>query len=393
MGNERTYDAIVVGAGPAGTYLSAYLAREGLEVLILEEHSKIGKPVHCTGIIGKEGFNLFPLTKRSILGELKSALFFSPSGLSFSLAFDDPQGFVIDRALLDQDLAQKAIERGSDIKLNTRVKMIEVKDGSVKVVALENDKRTMLKARVCILATGSNYKLQRRLGMGMPSDFLHCAQVEVDAEEIGHVRIYFGREIAPGSFAWIVPFKRKEVPRTRIGMSTEGDAFFYFNKFLSYAPISQEMKGQQARVMLRSIPLGPIAKTFCSRVLAVGDAAGLVKPTTGGGVFYSLLSSKMAAETIIEAFKKGDFSEKSLGMYEKRWKEKFDSELRVASYFRWIASKLQDSQIDALFRVASSDGILSMIKTIGQFNWHKSIILAFLKHPEIRKIVFKSLHN
>ena len=95
------------------------------------------------------------------------------------------------------------------------------------------------------------------------------------------------------------------------------------------------------------LPLGPIERTFADRVVVLGDAAGLVKPTTGGGIYYSLLSAALASETLEGALEQDDLSAAALADYQVRWRKRLGSELRWQLLLRRIAQRLTDEDIDA----------------------------------------------
>ncbi len=73
--------------------------------------------------------------------------------------------------------------------------------------------RLVARGRVCVLACGASYALQRKLGLGMPRLLLHSAQVELPAERLGDVEVHFGRSVAPRGFAWAVPVQRERPVR------------------------------------------------------------------------------------------------------------------------------------------------------------------------------------
>src|SRR4029450_6390518 len=98
----------------------------------------------------------------------------------------------------------------------------------------------------------------------------------------------------------------------------------------------------------RPLPLGPASPTYGHRVLSVGDAAGLTKPTTGGGIFYSLFSGRLAAETLIDALRDDRLSRGDLRAYETRWRAELGPHLQVSSYFRRLFTKLTDRQLETL---------------------------------------------
>jgi flavin-dependent dehydrogenase len=142
---------------------------------------------------------------------------------------------------------------------------------------------------------------------------------------------------------------------------------------------------------LKILPLGPVARTFSDRVLAVGDAAGLVKPTTGGGIYYGLLSGQIAATVLADALRDNDLRDARLREYETRWRERLGAEIRIGLAFRTIASRLNDKAVDAIVELARVDGVVPMLRRTADFNWHRQSALALLKHSQFRRIVLSSL--
>jgi flavin-dependent dehydrogenase len=141
---------------------------------------------------------------------------------------------------------------------------------------------------------------------------------------------------------------------------------------------------------LKILPLGPVKKTFSDRVLAVGDAAGLVKPTTGGGIYYGMLSGQLAADVLGDALRRDRLSEPDLRRYETSWRRLLGQEIKVGLAFRRIASRLSDESIDALIELARVNGVVPLLQEKASFNWHRKAAMALLAHPAFRKIVFKS---
>ena len=132
-------------------------------------------------------------------------------------------------------------------------------------------------------------------------------------------------------------------------------------------------------------------RTYGTRVLAVGDAAGLVKPTTGGGIYYGLLSGEFAAETLDDALKADDLSDTRLRTYETRWRERLGAEIRIGLAFRMLASRLNDRAIDSMIELARIDGIVPMLRQTADFNWHRQSALALLRHAQFRRVLLSSL--
>ena len=126
-------------------------------------------------------------------------------------------------------------------------------------------------------------------------------------------------------------------------------------------------------------------------MIALGDAAGLVKPTTGGGIYYSLLSAALAAETLTEALSSDELNAESLATYERRWRKRLGSELRWQLLLRRVAHRLSDDDIDALFELARTDGIMPLVRRTAAFNHHREFITALFKHPPARRLLLRAV--
>jgi flavin-dependent dehydrogenase len=252
--------------------------------------------------------------------------------------------------------------------------------------------RPSMRARACVLACGANYRFHKSLGLGLPDTFLQSAQVEAPFGALRPgIQVQFGRAVAPSGFAWMVPFTRGRAPFARIGLMSESHAGERFGRFVT----SMTGRGSEAPVplpapRLKMLPLGPVPRTYAPRVLAVGDAAGLVKPTTGGGIYYGMLSGGLAAETLDEALQRDRLDAAALRRYESRWRRRLGHEIRMGLAFRRIASRLSDESIDALIDLGRTDGVVPILQRTASFNWHRKAAVALLGHPSFRRIVFKS---
>jgi digeranylgeranylglycerophospholipid reductase len=113
----ETHDVIVVGAGPAGNYAAYCLARLGYDVLVLEEHQRVGEPVNCSGLIGAEAFERYDLPRRSILRAFDRARFISPGGCEAVVSAHRTVAYVVDRGEFDRSLAEQAQAAGATYRL------------------------------------------------------------------------------------------------------------------------------------------------------------------------------------------------------------------------------------------------------------------------------------
>jgi geranylgeranyl reductase family protein len=382
-------DVIVVGGGPAGLIAARELAAAGRTVRVLEEHDVIGTPVHCTGVLGLDAFDELNLSRRAIIGAADAARFVAPNGTTVSIGVEHVRAAVVDRALFDRELAASAVAAGAAIETGVRVTAVAQRDASVAVQTSGAD--APVTARAAILACGASYRFNRALGLGVPSVLVHSAQLELPFPRIDSVQVHFGRAVAPGGFAWVVPFERDGAPHARVGLLCERDAGARFETFAASLRAEYGISDPWPEPRLRALPLGPVARTWTDRILAVGDAAGLVKPTTGGGIYYGLLTGHLAAGVLVEALREDRLNARRLREYERRWRARLGREIRAGLAFRAVAARLNDPSIDRLMELARVDGIVPLLKQTADFNWHQSAARALLRHAEFRRIVVKSM--
>jgi geranylgeranyl reductase family protein len=382
-------DVAVIGGGPGGLHTAALLARAGLAVALFEEHDEVGRPVHCTGVLADDAFGEFNLSRASILNTLSTARFISPAGFQISYTTPSIEAHVVDRGQLDRTIAAQAREAGVNLKAGRRVRNLEPTGHGLRI---EIDGGDAAHARAVVLACGASYGLQRRFGLGMPAVSLNSAQLEVPALRGGDVEVYFGSDTAPGGFAWTVPVTRPSGLFVRVGLMCDGDASIFFRQFVNrVAPswgIVPELAAEPRR---RFLPLSALPRTYASRLLVVGDAAGLVKPTTGGGIYYSLVSAALAAETLIPALRTDRLDADVLSVYQQRWRQRLGPELQAQLALRMLAQRMADADIDSLFDLALTDGVMPIVRRTAQFNRHRNLIVALFKHAPARRVLFRRL--
>lgn len=368
-------DVLVVGAGPTGSYAALCLARSGHAVSVFEEHRDIGEPMQCTGIVGAECLERFPLFDGSILRQAKSARLFSPSRKEMRLSRDDTQAYIIDRTAFDRSLARMAQGEGVNYFKGVRVKGVSVSDDRVRV---DTEGGQAFEAGAAVIASGFYSRLPRRLGLGRVGDFMVGAQAEVDAKGVDEVEIYFDQDIAPGFFAWLVP---TAPGKALAGLFCRRNPVGRLRGLLASFHEQGRIASPDVDITSGGIPLRPLRRAYRDRVLVVGDAAGQVKPTTGGGVYYGLLCAGIAADTLHRAIVGGDLSGRALSGYEKAWRAEIGRELRVGYIARRIYERLGNRRIDYLFDLAESRGIRENVLDSPDvsFDWHSKAIREALK--------------
>jgi flavin-dependent dehydrogenase len=350
----------------------------------------VGVPVHCTGLLGVDAFDELDIPREAILTITHAARFIAADGSAVSIDAERVRAAVVDRAAFDQSLAASSRAAGADVRVGARVRSIEVSGDRVRVSG--DTDAASIEARACILACGASYRFNRALGLGVPRAFVQSAQLEVQFDGPQTVEVYLGRKVAPGGFAWTVPFRRGEQPFNRIGLMCDDNAMSRFIELVASIRARYGVEGEPwAGPRMRILPLGPVARTYGERLLAVGDAAGLVKPTTGGGIYYGLVSGQIAAEVLDPALHENNLTESRLRAYEVLWKARLGSEIRIGLKFRRLASRLNDGAIDALVELARIDGLVPLLKQTANFNWHGSSAIALLRHAQFRKILLASM--
>ena len=384
---DRPIDVLIVGGGPAGLFMAARLAERGVRTLVCEEHARVGDPAHCTGVLSADSFALFDLPETATLNQLTSVRFLSPGGIPVDYTTPSPLATVIDRPAFDRARADRAIAAGAEIRVGARVNALEADAAGVRASVAG----APVHARLAVLACGASYKFQRRFGFGLPTTYLQTAQREMPALRPGNVELHFGQDVAPGGFAWAVPVLRPEGAFVRIGVMASRDIRQCYDRMLGRIGDRWGVTTREAAPRVKILPLGAVGRTYGERMLAIGDAAGLVKPTTGGGIHYSIVSAALAADVAVDALAADRLDAETLSAYERAWRAELADEFEAQQELRQVAASLSDKAIDSFFELAHTDGIMPIVRATARFNQHRPLIRALFKHPPARRILFRAM--
>lgn len=370
-------DVIVVGAGSAGNYAALGLALRGYSVTVIDWRQSIGdKP--CTGIVGQECLSRFPVDPSLVYRRANSANVVSPEALSVHLDARSPLASVIDRVSYVASFASRAQSAGARYLLGKRV--LQIVPGA-EGVAVSTENGTW-QSRSVVLAAGFGSPLTRQLGLGSVPDHVTGVQALVATGSVDDVEVYLGQNVAPGFFSWVVP---TSPGLALVGLLTRKKAPAHLAKFLQRLRQSGKITEVLNEPECWGIPLRPLKRTYQDRVLVVGDAAGQVKPTTGGGIYYSLLASEIAVEVLGRSLRSDDLSAVSLSEYQARWKKLLSYEMEAGYSARRLFEFLTDQQINSLIRQITTNGLHQELigASESSFDWHSQVIGRIMRIPAV----------
>ncbi|MFP4655263.1 MAG: geranylgeranyl reductase family protein [Methanohalobium sp.] len=384
------YDVVVVGAGPTGSIAARYAALNGAEVLLIEEHQSIGSPVGCTGLLSTRAVYECDLEPSDdfVLNSVRGAFVYPPDGTCLPIDGGQTKAYVVSRKIFDRKLAQLAAEAGVDVLLRTRAVGIENSSRIQKLYVVNEGVSETIEANVVIGADGIRSNISQMTGLGNVGKIISGIQIEglYESRNSDFVEVFPG-SYAPGFFAWAVPISNN-ISRVGLG-TTEPDAVQYLNRFLTSNPeVSRRYGGNMMDFVVGGIPVGTLDKTFTDGVIVVGDAAGQVKPTSGGGIYPGALCAKIAGDIAAKSAINGDSSEYNLSEYEKRWKSRIGRELDIGMKIHEFVGGLEDRKLNEFVSSINNPGMLDTITKYGDMD-HPSLLVKKMLHPSNSKSVLK----
>ncbi len=321
-----SYDCIVVGAGPGGSWAAKHAADAGLKVLLLEKDREVGVPVRCAEGVGEASLKMVVEPRdRWIASIVTGAVLVSPDGQEVVLENGKERGYVLERKIFDYDLAMMAAEAGADVLTKAYVCGLLKPNGKVEGVRVRHmGKSYDIRARVVIGADGVESRVGRWAGLRTNiklKDMESCLQmtlanIRVDSR---YIWLYFGKEVAPGGYLWVFP---KSDTVANVGLGISGDyarrraAAHYLKDFV-------DRNFPDAAVLytvVGGVPCAPTLKKIVGDgVMLVGDAAHQANPISGGGIVTAMMAGRIAGKVAAAAVKEDDVSERRLQEYPEQW--------------------------------------------------------------------------
>ncbi|MHA2140893.1 MAG: geranylgeranyl reductase family protein [Candidatus Thorarchaeota archaeon] len=375
---ENSYDVIVVGAGPAGCTAARVTAAAGFKTLVVDRRKEIGVPIHCGEFLptpqemrdllrdSPRASRLVDIPSYLITNQTNRLMLVSPLNNQFSFKLDSR---AIDRTKFDQYIASQAKDVGAEIALESTV--IERSQSNALIVR-QAGRRAELNARIVIGADGPSSIISKSMGNRYYnpdrdlSVSLNYVVTGIDCDT-KTTEMYFGNHIAPGGYTWIIP-KGDHIANVGFGMrrlfgSPEISLKQYLRRFIELHPLVSP-RTKKAAIVSRVgaiIPVGgPVDRTYSKNAVLVGDAAGHVMASNGGGIPTALVGGEIAGESVVTHLSKGV----SLSSYEDTWKKEIGKELYTALRILRIADQVMPSDkiTDQCMRLAGSRYLKHLIR-------------------------------
>jgi digeranylgeranylglycerophospholipid reductase len=209
------------------------------------------------------------------------------------------------------------------------------------------------------------------------------AEVENVKEVDDHaVEVYLGKDYAPGFYAWLIP---RLNGTAKIGLATQnGNPKTFLDGFMRKHPIaSKQLKNAKVtQHAFHAITLGgAIPKVYTNGFLAVGDCASQVKPTTGGGVVFSVTCAIIAAEVASKALKADNLSANALKPYQKRFRDMMGFDIEVMLKARHALNTFSDNKIDSATKFADRFGLTNALQNVEEIDFQGRTLLSVLGKP------------
>ncbi|MCS7143212.1 MAG: NAD(P)/FAD-dependent oxidoreductase [Aigarchaeota archaeon] len=368
------FDVAVIGGGPAGLIAARDSAKLGFDVVVFEENDVIGRPERCAGLYSVRGLRNIgiSLTGRHVINEVYGAEIYSPGNMRAAVRTKRPVAVVASREELDRELARQALRAGAQLRIGRRVIRVE-RSGTSLLLRTQDGRVT--KSRVVIDAEGHTAFIARQLFSDYRADgWLPIVQFLIRGHSFPEDRVYVWlRQYLRGFFGYVIPLNEEVA---RVGVASRRETMRRALKFLEeVAPRSKVIGYTSSCVYTGS----PIKIGLRGNALLVGDVAGQVKPTTGGGVIIGGICAMKAVEHAYRLLNHGDHS-----YYERAVRHIYRELNRMASISRLLYS-LNAKQLDSLIWSAESSGFTEELSRSGEMDFQSLALLRSSLSPSTLK--------
>ena len=390
------YHAIVVGAGPAGSTAAHEIASKGFKTLVLERQKVVASNIACAEGITDFWFQALGWEPKQIWisAHVNDVRVYGPAGDFFETHVGHV-GYVLERRVFDRDLALRAGLAGADILTGASF-VSATRQASGFLVEFKSRGQThRVSGKVLVGADGPASAVAKSLGVELDvpiADIHYTAQVHLVSPDLSGdwLGLYAGNQIAPAGYGWCFP-KGPGFANVGVGVahrSKRVDPVPYLDEFLSrYFP-----KSTRVGRVLSVVPTGGHRlKPYADGFVAVGDAARLADPMTGGGLGPAILSGSIAGKVIAEALEAGDTSEKRLSEYPKRYWRAVDRKSYELSYnLRDAYFDFTDEDFEYLFKELKPVFHEAHLESVDSMDIGRTVLS---KAPGVAKLAVKKGKN
>lgn len=328
----------IVGAGPVGSYLGYLMAKKGHKVEIYEQHSEVGKPVQCTGITTSGLAKIIKPKPSFVINRIQKTRVYAPNNDFVEIRLKD--NLILDRTKFDQHIASMAKKHGAELHLGHE--FLDYKNG--KLILKHKGKKNRVGTKYLIGADGPGSQVAKSCGLWGKREFFVGVQARAYMNNDNVVEFFPGF----GAIAWIVPESKKIV---RIGLMARKRPQVIFDRFVR-AKLGKDYKEKIIENQGGLIPVyNPRLKTQQGNVFLVGDAATMVKATTGGGIIQGLIGAQALAQSIL---KKTDF--------QKEWKKKLGVDLLFALWIRRIMDGFSEKDHNLMIKLTKKKQVVDLLE-------------------------------
>ncbi len=396
--SEWEYDVVIVGAGPVGGRAATLFSEDGLRVLVLEEHAEIGRPFQCAGLVTPSAMNIVG-GHHTVLEEVDGALIHGPSGTLVPVGTEGTlRTYVVCRKRFDQYVVQQGMEAGAELWLNTVPLEATQFDDSMRLVLRKDGEVVEVSCKLLVGADGAHSWTRRTFKMGRPKELMIGFQTEVVGYE-GRDRwleMYSGTAIAPGFFAWVIPsgFGTHRIGLWSTAKRLNGRSIESCYQDLLDHPLWKDRFENVSEIAryCGPVPSGMVRNTVKDRVILLGDAAGMAKPTTGGGIGPGFHQIQCVHQALSEAVRENKLTEKHLKAITKQpWNAMKKEQERARTLRNLLVSDCSDEVLDKHFNNFAHPDTLSLINAIGDIEKPVPLGMALLKQvPAFRPLALKA---
>ncbi|MBS3813494.1 FAD-dependent monooxygenase, partial [Candidatus Bipolaricaulota bacterium] len=199
---DKRPDLLVVGGGPAGAITARAAAERGVDTLLVDKKKDLSTSSTCGGLVSMETWRRLGSPESAFVGEIRGAIIHLPDGTSYKLAARNPRAIVLDRGRLNEVLLGRAMDKG--VRVEAGLNLVDLDKKTARLKNLATGELSLMEPRYVVGADGPVSDVRRLVGGGDQPRRLYAVQVDARSGRFHGdlVEVYFGRDVAPGFFAW-----------------------------------------------------------------------------------------------------------------------------------------------------------------------------------------------